>query len=384
MIKNIVFAMFFSLLVLPGLAGAATFNGGESYALQADKNVSDNLYVGAGDISVAGAVLGDLIAAGGNLTVSGAVRDDLTLAGGNITVLGSVGGDIRIAGGSIVIGGSSIGGDLVIAGGTIKVLDGTTIGKDVVLTGGMVTFSGTGEHNARFAGGQVVIEGTIKGDVVIDANEKVVLGEGARIEGAMVYRGAKENILETRDGAVVVGGVQFEKKVLPVDRAGAAKVLAALFGIFYVIKLISFLIAGLIAALVFKRFSHAVVSDAVAHPWSDVLRGFIILVVVPIASIILLATFFGAFIGIALFTVYFLSLTLTALYSGIILGAWLYKVIKKEEVITVTWQRTLGGIIALSLVMLVPVIGWIVCVFFFLLALGAIAHVTHEKVWMNR
>jgi len=119
--KKIFTVALFALLVLPGLAGAAVFAGGETYTLRADETTTENLYIGAGDITIAGSVAGDVLAAGGSLVVSGGVRDDLALAGGNITVLGSVGGDARIAGGTLVVG-NPVGGDLVAAGGTIKIL----------------------------------------------------------------------------------------------------------------------------------------------------------------------------------------------------------------------------------------------------------------------
>ncbi len=382
--KNIVFATFFFVLVLPGFAGAATFNAGETYTLQAGKTVPDNLYVGAGDISVSGAVFGDLVAAGGSLTASGAVRDDLTLAGGNITVLGSVGGDARIAGGSIVVGGSSIGGDLVVAGGTIKVLSGTTVGKDVVLTGGMITFSGAGEHNARFAGGQVVIEGTIQGDVVVDANEKIILGETARIEGTMTYRGAKEDILEVRNGAVVVGGTQFEKQTHPVNKEDIAKGLAALFGIFFLMKILVMIVAGIVAVLVFRVFSQTMTETAVLNPWGNLLRGLVVLVVTPIAAAILLVTILGAFIGAFIMIVYGLFLMAACLYSGIIFGTWIHKIIKKEDIVTVTWQHVVIGVAILGLIRFVPIIGWIVGLGIFLVSLGTLSNIAYQRLWMNR
>jgi len=381
--KYIVFLALFVGLVVPAFGSAATFGGGESYSLSEGNTVSDNLYAAGGDVTVGGVVLGDLISAGGSLTVSGKVRDDLTLAGGNITVLAPIGGDARVAGGNIVFEKSTVGGDLIIAGGSIKVLSGSTASGDVIISGGAITFSGVGAKSARFAGGQVTIDGTIRGDVFIDGGQKIVLGENARIDGNLVYRSEKEDALVVTEGAIVKGETTFEKRVMPINQVDVAKGFAAFLGILFLIKFITVLVAGIIAVLVFRQFSLAAANEVMARPWRNLLLGFAVLVLVPVASIMLLVTVLGAYVGMLLIASYVLLMMVVSLYSGIMLGAWVYKLIKKGETV-VSWQVAALGIVLFTLVKLVPVVGWIVCLAVFLMTLGAVAQIINDRLWARR
>lgn len=368
-------------LLVPSIAGAATFAGTDVYSLGADETVSDNLYVGAGDTTIGGTIEGDVLSAGGNVALSGSVRDDTALVGGNITLVGDVGGDARIAGGNLVIG-SPISGELVAVGGTIKVLGDTTVAGDVVLAGGSLTFAGQSEGDGQFTGGQVTINGTIEGDVSIEAQDHIVLGENARIGGDLTYKGSREDILEQRDGAVVAGNVSFEQRISPVGKEDIAKGLTALFNVLSVAKLLMVLVVGIIAVLMFRTFSQATVDDALSHPGWNLLRGFLFLVAVPIAAIIFFATVLGALVGLIALLIYALFLITAMVYGGIIFGAGLYRAIKKEE-ITVSWQHALVGILLLGVIKFVPFIGWIFGLFFFLLALGAVMNVTYQKLWLK-
>jgi hypothetical protein len=150
-----------------------------------------------------------------------------------------------------------------------------------------------------------------------------------------------------------------------------------------VVKLIALLIAAVVAVIVFKTFSHAVVSDAIVRPWVNMLRGFIVLVVVPIVAIILFATIFGALLGALVALAYALLMVVAGLYSGIIFGSWLYRLVKKGEVV-ITWQWAAIGVIVLGILKLVPLVGWVICFLFFLLAIGAIADMLYQKLWLKR
>lgn len=382
--KKYIFSLaLFVGLTSPALSWAATFGGGETYTLSEEKTVADNLYVGAGDITIGGTVSGDAIAAGGSLAVSGRVRDDLTLAGGDITVLAPVGGDARVAGGNIVFEKSTVGGDLIIAGGTIKVLSNSTAGGDVIISGGAVTFSGIGAKGARFVGGQVTVDGTIHGDVFIDGGQKIVLGENARIDGNLVYRSEKKDVLEVREGAVVKGTTTFEKREMPINRGDVAKGFAAFFGIISFIKFVTLLVAGVLAVLVFRQFSLGMANEVLARPWRNLLLGFAVLVLAPVAAIILFVTVLGAYVGALLFAAYALLLMVVSVYSGVMFGVWFYKLMKKSDTV-ISWQIALLGIILLGFIKLIPVIGWIVCLAIFLITLGAVAQMIYERLWIKR
>jgi len=377
------FSIFiFTALLIPTAVGAATFSGSEMYSLGSGEIVSDNLYVGGGDVTVGGSVEGDAFIGGGSVTFSGTVRDDIAIGGGNVTTLGSVGGDARIGGGNLVIGGP-IGGELIAGGGTVKVLSNTTVGADLVLAGGAVTFAGIAGGDARFAGGQVVIDGTIRGDVIVDVDDTLVLGNNARIDGSLVYRGARADMLEQQSGAIVNGSVTFEEYAPIANRGKFAAGLAAVFGLLFLGKILATLIAALGAVLIFKKFSGAVVRSGFERWGMHILRGFIVLVVVPIIAILLFISLVGALVGALVLLSYIVLLMVAAVYSGILFGSWLFRIVTKSDV-EVTWQQAVIGTILLAIVQLIPIIGWVIGLAFFLMALGAVSYTVYRKVWLER
>ncbi len=354
------------------------------YVLTDHDVIADNLYVGGGDVTLSGTVDGDVTAAGGTVVIAGPVRDDLAAAAGNLTVLGSVGGDARLAGGNVLIGGT-VGGDLLAAGGTVKVLGGVTVGKDLVIAGGMVTYAGSTTGNATFTGGEVVIDGHVTGNVLATVDKKVTLGDHAVIDGALVYRAPQEDVFVTSDQARVRGGVQFEQReARSAGVGGVERGLAAALGALLFVKLVALALAAAVLVLVFTRFSGAVVRTVTESFWLAVARGFVVLVVVPIVAGILLATLVGGFLGFLLLTLYGLALLIAAIYSNIVAGALLMGYFKKEQEYALVWWHALVGVVLLAVLALIPIIGWAVCLVFFLGALGSLARLVRDHVWAMR
>src|SRR5438309_11966134 len=88
---------------LPLQAAAADLRQGSDVTVGSGETINDDVYAGAGTISISGTVNGSVIAGGGTITVSGNVTRDLILGGGTINVTGRVGGNIIAAGGNITV-----------------------------------------------------------------------------------------------------------------------------------------------------------------------------------------------------------------------------------------------------------------------------------------
>lgn len=383
--KNILLVSVLALaLLLPaGVSQAGTFGAGESYSLPPNETLEDNLYAAAGDVTLSGTVNGDAIVAGGTLTLSGPVRDDVAAAGGNINLIGPVGGDVRFAGGNLLVQ-NSVGGDLLAAGGSIKVLNSVTVGKDMSLAGGYVVFDGVANGDARFAGEDIVINGTIAGNVLVDAGTRVTLGDKAEVGGVLVYRGKDENILNLSEEATIAGGARFEEQSVPAyNKEVAEQGIAVFLGAMFIWKLFATIVAALLALLLFKRFSGALVTTALSSFWMNALWGFIWLVMTPVSIILLFATVFGIIAGIFLFLFYLLTLMVACIYSGVLFGVILVSAFKKEVVAKLSWKRALLGIFLLSLVKLIPFIGWIIGFILMLATLGALVMLLKERVWVK-
>lgn len=375
-------SILFAIVVLSsGLTFAGVTKAGETIVVADQAGIQDNLYVAGGEVQVDTTISGDLVTAGGNVLITKDVSEDIAAVGGSVTILGSSKGDARIAGGNVLISGN-IGGDLVVAGGTVVISSGVTVGKDLIVTGGTVTINGAVVGNATIAGGEVRINNAVGGNVKANVG-KLVLGDSANIKGTLEYKAHTSTDLEKSATAVVAGETIF-KETKRVTSDETDKGLMALFGILAFIGFVSTIVLALAAFFAFKKFSHDVVRSSIAEPLPLILKGFVVLVTVPVAIVILLITLFGAPIALLALLAYILLICVSGIYSGIITGAWLSKKVFKSGEIKITWKNIISGVVVLALIKAIPFVGWIIGFVIFLAALGSISDILHKKVWMSR
>ena len=380
--KQFFTAMLAVAVLVPALAYGATIKAGEEVFLKKGNDVQDNLYVAGGNISVSSTVFGDLLTAGGNILISEDVSEDIAAAGGAITILGDTGGDVRVAGGNILIAGD-VAGELIIAGGSVIISSDSSIDGDVVVAGGQVSLDGDVAGDAQIAGGIVTINGNIAGNVKADIDEKLTIGEGAIIRGTLEYNARSEEVLVVNENAVIAGEITF-KEVKGVNTEGMKNFVAAAVGAFVLFKLVSLILVALVLVWLFRSFSNKIVEKSVRKPLKMLGKGFAVLVLVPVASIILFATLFGASFGFLAMFAYGLLIILSCVYGGVVVGAWIGKLISKSDHAMITWKNVVLGIILLTIVRLIPVVGWIVGLLVFLITLGSLSHIVLKKVWGDK
>jgi len=370
-------AVLVTVFLLFGLAGwsqAGQIEANEDFTLQQDDSIEGNAYLAGGSLNILGNVAGDLLAGSGNLMISGNIEDDVLAAAGTLNLSGPVSGDARIAGGNISVG-SDIAGDLVAAGGTINIFSNSKVGGDLYVVGGDVKASGEVIGETKLAAGNARIEGKMSGPVSIRA-EKLIIGEGAVIEGDLDYYSPTE--ADIAPSAQIMGETNFHR--VASHQAANKRQLAKFFGFAGVIKLLAMIVVGLVLVLGFKKFSTQVVSKAGDKFGSETLRGLILLVVLPVASLLLLASLIGSLFGILVGILWLASMILGGMYAGILLGAMLDKLWYKNEKIELSWRNAVVGIVILFIVGFVPVLGWLVGFLFFLASLGSVSQVAYEKL----
>lgn len=386
--KNInkLFVSALAILVLvPAFAFGATLKAGEEVYIKKGNNIQDNLYIAGGSVSVSGIVFGDLFAAGGNILISENVSEDITVVGGTITILGDSGGDVRVAGGNVLIVGD-VKGDLIITGGSLIVSSDVLVGKDLVIAGGQVSVDGDVAGDVQIVGGVVTINGHIKGNVKAKINDKLTIGDGAIIDGNLEYSARNPDSLKLSETAIVTGETVYKKikSTGGIDKNKTKNFIFAVIGAFVLFKLISFIIVALLFFWLFRNFSNSVVKGVVQNPLQMLGKGFVVLVVAPIASVLLFVTLFGAPLGFMVMLSYVLLLFISGIYAGVVVGAWVSQVIRKSDNAVITWKNVIGGIVLLTIVKFVPLVGWIIGLFVFLVTLGSIVDMVYKKLWRER
>ena len=369
--------LFFSALFLtvPVFALAATLGSGNEYSLGKNETVEDNLYVGSGNIAVAGNVAGDLVAAGGNVLVTGIVEGDVILAGGNVNLTGEVKDDVRIAGGQIVIG-NDIAGDLAAAGGSVQVVKGIMIGKDAILAGGRVVIDGDVNGDLQIGAGEIVVNGKVAGNLTVIGTERLMIGKDAVIEGDLIYSSpVKADIV---GGAAIKGATKFNQ--LEMGRKNIRGEVAGLLGFIGLMKFLSAIVLVSVLAIFFKRQMTDLSKTAMGNFGHELVGGLIVFLVVPVVSVILFVTFLGAAVGGVLLLAYVLLVVLAMFVNAVILGSWIAKILLKKQEIEVSWLNAALGVFLLSIVSFIPIFGWLFAFVFFLVAVGVLGEEFWKKI----
>ena len=354
---------------LPLQAAAADLRQGSDVTVPPGETVNDDIYAGAGTVSISGTVNGSVIAGGGTITVSGTITRDLILGGGTINVTGHVGGSIIAAGGNITVNGP-IAHDLVVTAGTIDVGSGATIGRDLVVAGGTATVSAPIARRVQMSSGSLTLRNRVGGDVRGRVDHLNL--DGAQVGGNLDY--TSNNSVRLVNGARVAGTTT---RHTPTDRGGDAGNsflgwLRALIGIFAL---------GLLLIFLFPGLSTRAIDIERAQPWASAGIGAAILVITPIVALIvfIVGIFIGGWwLGLLLIPLWILALAIGYAISGFLLGRLIFA--------RLGWGRyhdafaLLGGLFVLAVVGLIPVIGWLIGLVAVIVGAGALALVT---TWMR-
>lgn len=372
--KYLVLAVIlFGLLPLSSIA--AEIKAGENYTSGVGEVVTDDLYVAAGMLSIGGNVEGDLVAAGGRAVVGGNITEDLLLVGGDAIVIGNIGEDARVAGGNVTLSGN-VGGDLVTAGGNVQVASTSTIEGDVVAGAGVLIIDGIVNGNVKVGSGALIINGQINGDIEAEA-EEVQFGKNAIVAGDVTYKAFTEAKIE--EGAQLNGTINFEERERGTVNQQAGEAIFAFIGAAWLVKLLMQLAVALVLLWFAPRaLSH--IATRISEKFSrELLRGFIFLVVTPIAVILLMVSVIGIMLAIPIILLYSAMLIIAKVLAAVVLGEILWKWFKLSAP-AVNWKSIVLGVVVINIVSLVPVLGWIVVFLLFCASLGSLSNHLYQHL----
>jgi cytoskeletal protein CcmA (bactofilin family) len=329
--------------------------GGDHFAagcpVEVDKSVPGDVFLAGCSVDVDGAVGGDALVAGGKVRVGAPVSQSLYAAAGQVTVNTNIGRNARIAGGQVALGSrAQVAGNVVVAGGDVRI-------------------EGTVKGYLRAAGGRVLINGPVDGDVVATAGT-VELGPSARIAGQLRYASREE--LKRDAAAQVQGGVQ---RMQPEGGWPVPDKAERSFGLGggWVWSLGLMVIAAVLVG-VFPSFYARLAQTLRTHGWTSLLLGFIGLVCIPVAALILMFTLIGVPLALLAMALYLALLLVGYVSTGIGLGAWVLAKLNADRT-EVKWRRmgaAVLGVFAISLLGRLPYVGGLVVLTALLIGFGAL------------
>jgi hypothetical protein len=145
-------------------------------------------------------------------------------------------------------------------------------------------------------------------------------------------------------------------------------------------KLLSLMLAALVAIWVFPRFSQSLTRESLTHFGRDLVVGLGALVVVPIVALVLLFTLVGLPLGILGGLTYAGVLIVARICAAIVLGALAWRLVTKEKEYRADWRVAVVGVLLLAVIGWIPFFGGLVSFVLLLAVLGAIAMMTFHAV----
>ncbi|MFC7082119.1 bactofilin family protein [Halorussus caseinilyticus] len=269
---------------------------------------------------------GNLDAFGGNVFVNGRVNGDLNAVAGNVRINGTVTGDASAVGGNVLLAqGARVGGQLETGAGNV-VLNGE-VGEDVRVGAESVTLGSSA---------------VVGGDFVYDGN--LDRAEGSRIDG------------EVRQDSDLGVNVGFDGPLVP-NWVG------------WVYGFLVNLVLGAVVLLLLPRFSETVAERATGSPLRAGGVGLALFVGIPILAALFFVSLVGIPLGLLVILLYPLALWFGYVYGAFALGRWALGLADSDN----RWAALVVGLLAVSVVGFVPILGGLVQFFVLLFGLGAFA-----------
>ena len=368
--KRVLTALLISfLLPVNAFAASAPSSFAAARSLLAASSSPGNAYAAGVSVVLTAPVAGDFSAFGGSVVTAAKVSGDELLVAGSISSRAKVSGDLRAIGGSITIG-ESVAGDLVALG--LSVHDAGRVAGSVFVIAANAVLTNGASGSVTVYGNNVSLAGDFAGNVDIVASGRITLAASTTIRGKLSYEAPEKAIVPA--SAVILGGVTYTNASYLPD-IGTSRILALVsMGFFLFARIFGALIlAGLLAGL-FPRLAEAVVERAYVERARSVLLtmllGFGILVAAPVLIILLALTFVGIGLALLLLLMYAMLVFFSLLYAGILLGSIFARRFAKREI--VLWRDGVFGMLALSLIVLVPIIGPLIVFCFGVFSAGAL------------
>lgn len=349
--------------LLPGPALAAVVRTGDVVQVGPQEVIDEDLYVFGRVVNIQGTVRGDLIAFGEQVSVSGDVEGDVMSASSKGQFTSPVRGSLRAAGSELVVN-APVSGDAMLAAGNVRLTNKAQVGRDLYVASGDATVQAPVQGELRAATGTLTLASSVGRDAHAEVGTLRLL-DGAHINGDLSYRSDKDAQLAS--GAVVTGSVE---RLAPRQARGRGGALVAFFWVRWLVGLFAL---GLLLVLLFPDFARRSTAMLRQRPLPSLGWGAALFVGLPIAAALVFMVGLlvgGWWIGLFILALYGLAVALSFPVVGMLLGRWLLERFHKTGVHLVL--ALLVGLVLLSLVRLVPVLGQLALFATALFGLGAL------------
>jgi hypothetical protein len=338
------------------LAEGPIIRSGNEVTVETSQVIEGDFYGMGQSITLSGMAERDVYALGSTITINAPVNEDLTVAGVAVHLHGTIGDDVRVLGGEVVIA-EAITDDLVVLGGRVTVLSTAKVGGDVIFFGGELILDGPVEGTVYGRGESFRIDAYVGGNVDIQGDSTITLGDRAQVAGNITYTSGIE--LMRAPNAVVMGTVS-RGEDRPIEEVPLHR--------FLIINLMVIAFSGLSLFFVLRTRTEKLVHVFMEGYGRFGLTGLGMFLALPIVGTILLISGIGSIVGMAVILGYVALLLSACMFIPILFGVVFQKVFKLGQTITV-FTVLLGACIVLG-VCFIPVVGPLLVFVVFLMGVG--------------
>jgi hypothetical protein len=379
-----VFTAFLFIFSFPQITNAAEIITNSEVYLDVNNTYTENLYIGAGLAEIDSQIKADLTVLGGENFIKSIVDSDIFVGGGTTEFSGEVFGDLRVISGEVIISGT-VHGDLLIIGGDVQITDQSNILGDILIIGADVNISGDAIAKTKIVSASTFINSYVSGVTEI-TTQNLILGSNAIINGEFFYY--SPNKLIEKDGSVIVGNITFNQINSIQNTSIIKKALVSFLSFWFVLRFITTLLIAFILVYIFKVFATETTNFALKSLWKSLFAGILTIILLPISVVILFVSLIGMPIALIIILGLLLFMIISPAIAGIYVGAWIREFIihiKNKEKVS-DWEYKIDfhtatlGVILLTVLQFVPIIGGLIRSIITIVALGAIARFIYKAI----
>lgn len=351
------------LMLIPFGSVIAESISGDNIVVESDETLEKTSFLSGENVRVDGDINGTTFITAGNIEVNGTIDGDLFVAGQSITINGTVKGSVFVAGQDITLNGV-VENTIYLAGATLKVesqINGSAflVGQNVFVEKGAVI-----EKDVFVGADKVYQNGVINGDLI---SENESLSVAGKIGGNLKY--SSQNKADFLKGSEVVGETTWKKS--EPKRSESSK---SIFTKAILVKLLFSIAASLIIWLFVRWIRPDLWSNLAEKIMLSPLRtlgfGALAVVLIPLFSVLLMFTIVGIPLSFILLTLYGSSLYVSKIILSVFIGLWFQKKFNWSNV--QSFWLFLLGLLFLTVLGIMPVVGWILSFIIASFGLGAI------------
>jgi cytoskeletal protein CcmA (bactofilin family) len=342
------------------------FKSGENFLFPDTLIINDDLIVACGTLQSEAVVKGDLISASNRFVQSGIVEGSVIAGAKDIDISGQVNGSVRGFAQNISIDGK-VNRNVIGFCASLNVKPDADIGGDLTAFCGELSLDGRVGKGLRGSIGTLIISGTVNGDVSIKADE-ITLMPTAKILGDFKYKGKKQAKIES--GAFVSGQTLWTKKEAKKEEKPK--------GIFSVkslvtesLFLLALMVTGIVLTFIFKKNARQAKSAVTGSFLKSLGWGFVFMVCIPIAIVILIITIIGIPVALISSFAYAILIYIAKLPVATALGEKIIKAFGKEGEPSLIGSMLLG-LVVLTILLNIPYLEWLIYFVVIFTGFGAI------------